>query len=102
MTINYTFQDALAANGAPENLAEIELHFTLSGETQDTLTGGDNTDSLGGKAQAGTYTLTVIPKQGAQITGTVTIEVVYDLVPPSPTAPAADAGHGDHGGHGGH
>lgn len=99
VTINYTFQDAVAGNGGPQNLAEVELHFTLSGETQDTLTGGpEPTGTLTGKAPAGTYSLTVVPLQGAQVTGTVTIEVVYELVPPPPTAPSAEGGAG-HGGH---
>lgn len=98
ITINYTFVDAVAANGGPQNLADIELHFTLSGETQDTLTGpGGPEGSLTGKAPAGAYTLTVTPTQGAQVSGTVIIEVVYELVPPPPTAPAAaEEGHSGH------
>ncbi|HET6403785.1 MAG TPA: hypothetical protein VFH78_04005 [Candidatus Thermoplasmatota archaeon] len=95
--LNYTFQDGAAAAGVPENLAEVELHFTLAGETQDTLTGEGSSGALTGKAKAGTYTLKVIPTQGVLITGTVTVEVVYDLVPPAPNAPAAaDDGHGGH------
>ncbi|HVM44893.1 MAG TPA: hypothetical protein VM582_03065 [Candidatus Thermoplasmatota archaeon] len=83
--LNYTFQDAASGAGAPQNLAQVEVHFTLSGETQDTLTGGpDAANSLSGRALPGSYTLKVVPVQGARVTGTVTIEVVYDLVPPEP------------------
>lgn len=97
--LNYTFQDAASGAGAPENLAEVEIHFTKDGETQDTLTGGpDATNALTGKALAGAYTLKVVPVQGAQVSGTVTIEVLYDLVPPPVGAapPPADDGHGGH------
>lgn len=99
VSINYTFSDAPSSNGAPENLAQIDLHFTKDGETQDTLTGGpDPEGGLSGKAVAGAYTLKLTAIQGAGITGTVTIEVVYDLVPPAPALPAEGAaGHGGPG-----
>lgn len=98
--VNYTFSDPLGATPAGTQ-AKVEVHFTKSGETQDTLTspGDDAAGALSGKAQAGAYTIRVVPVQGAEISGTVTIEVVYELVPPSPTAPVASDGHGDHAGH---
>jgi plastocyanin len=98
VTLNYTFSDALGGAGAPENLAEIAIHFTKDGETQDTLTAGPApVGTAEGKAIAGAYTLTVIPVQGAQVSGTIVVDVVYDLVPPpvGPAAPPAD-GHGGH------
>lgn len=100
VTLNYTFQDALAANGVPENLAQVEIHFFKQGETQDTLT--DDAATAGtqsGKAAKGTYILRVIPKQGVQITGTIVVSGVYELVPPPIDAPKAPANDG-HGGPG--
>lgn len=99
VTINYTFADAAAQNGAPQNLAQVEVHFTKDGETQDTFTspGNDNTGSIGGKAIAGAYTLKVVPVQGASMTGTIVIDVEYELVPPAPAGPSA-GGHDDSGG----
>lgn len=93
--LNYTFTDAASPSGASP--AAVEVHFTKDGETQDTMTGGGASDTLSGKALPGAYTLKVVPVTGAQIEGTVTIEVIYDLVPPPPTSPgAAEEGHGGH------
>lgn len=87
VTVNWTFTDALSATG--ESPVDVEIHFTKDGETQDTITGTGATGSLPSKALAGAYTVKVVPKMGVQIEGTVTIDVVYDLVPPAPTQPAA-------------
>ena len=102
VSINGTYTDAVGGSpvgaAAGQNLAQVELHFTKDGETQDALTGeAAATHTLSGKAPAGQYTLRIVPIQGAQITGTIVIEVVYELVPPAPTAPAAaEEGHGGH------
>lgn len=97
VTINYTFADAAGSSPAAQNLAEVELHLKKDGDTQDTMTADPAASgSLAGKAIAGAYTLTIVPVQGAQLTGTVVIEVVYELVPPAPSPPAG-AGD-DHGG----
>lgn len=97
VTITFAFTDAASA---AENLAQVEIHLTKDGETQDTLTGGPAADGvLEGKAIAGAYTLTVVPMQGIEISGTVVIDVVYDLIPPAPAMQEEDAGHGGHGGH---
>lgn len=99
VTINYTFQDGASAAGGPENLAEVEVHFTKDGETQDTFTAPpSDAGSIGGKAIAGAYTLRVVPLQGARVSGTIIIEVAYELVPPPPAKPGAPADDG-HGGH---
>lgn len=98
VNISYSFSDAVGPTG--QNLAEVEAHFKKDGETQDTLTGGPAADGvLEGKAIAGAYTLTVVPMQGIEISGTVVIDVVYDLIPPAPAMQEEDAGHGGHGGH---
>jgi len=101
VTINYTFSDAPSGAGAPENLAQVEGHFTKDGETQDTFTCDAASEcSMGGKAPAGAYTLRIVPLQGAKMSGTIEITVVYELVPPPVGPPAAAAGgHGDHAGH---
>lgn len=98
VTINYTFTDLAGSVDPSASQASVELHFTKDGETQDTLTGDGAENSLNGKAIAGSYTLSVLPTSGVQIEGTVTIEVVYELLPPEPTMPAAPADDG-HGGH---
>jgi len=93
--VNYTFTDAAGPSGASP--ADVEVHFAKDGETQDTMTGDGATGELSGKALPGAYTLRVVPTAGVQIEGTVTVEVVYDLVPPAKDAPApAGDGHGGH------
>lgn len=85
LTINYTFADAVgSASGGAENLAQVEMHLTPQGDTQDVMTTEPTGEGVWeGKVPAGTYTLTVIPRQGAQISGTVSITGAYELVPPS-------------------
>ena len=98
VTLNYTFEDALGPSGASP--VEVEVHFTKDGETQDTITSTGATGTAPGKALPGAYTLTVVPVAGVEITGTVVVDVVYELVPPDPTMPsAAAAGEDPHAGH---
>ncbi|HUR68284.1 MAG TPA: plastocyanin/azurin family copper-binding protein [Candidatus Thermoplasmatota archaeon] len=90
ITLNWSFADAAGGAGAPQNLAQIEIHFTKDGETQDAITATpDPEGTQDGKVVAGAYTLKVIPLQGVKITGTVVIDAVYELVPPAPTMPGA-------------
>lgn len=97
VTINYTFTDGPGGVAPEANQAEVEIHFTKDGETQDTFTSAGGTGTTGGKAIAGAYTLSVLPTNGVEISGTIVIDVVYELVPPpAPPAPPPADGQGAH------
>lgn len=93
--LNFTGADATT------QLADFEIHLTKQGATQDTVTGSGADGALTGAGDAGVYTLSVKATGGVQPEVTVTLDVVYDLIPPEPTTASAggDDGHGDHAGH---
>lgn len=96
--MNWTVTDALAPTG--QSPATAELHLTKQGEAQDTLTGDGATGAQSTTGPGGVYTLSVQARQGANVVVAVTIDVVYDLVPPPPAmASAGGDGHGEHAGH---
>lgn len=89
---------ALPAGG---DNAQVEVHIFRQGETQDSVTcGAGSSCEQAATLPAGTYTIKVIAKQGAAITGTVSLIGTYEAVPPAPAmgAPAAE-GEDPHAGH---
>lgn len=100
LNVTWSFQDGPAANGAPLNNAEVDIHVFPQGSEQDVITSEVEPEGAAlAKVPAGTYTLKVIPKKGVVLSGTVTISAVYaDPVPPEPTMAGAGGGD-DHGGH---
>lgn len=105
-TIEWSVADPVSSTGAgtvpPEaNTAKIEWHLVENGGTQDTMTGASSASGTAtGKVAAKPYVLTIVPVEGAKITGTLTITVVFeDPVPPAPAKVGGGDGHGDHAGH---
>jgi plastocyanin len=96
--LNYTAKDAATQNGGPQNLATVDVHLKMSGETQDTLTdSGKEKGTLATHAPAGSYTLSILATQGVGVNVDYTVEVVYDLpTPPAPVLASADGGGAHH------
>lgn len=91
--LNFTAKDAAnaASGGATPNQAALDMHFKQTGQTQDVLTvDGKAVGSLKSSVDATTYTLTVKPRGGVNLTYEGTLTVIYDLVPPPKPAPYAD------------
>lgn len=99
LKLAWSFQDALAAGGAPVNNAEVDIHLFPQGSEQDVFTSETVPEGEGAaKALAGVYTLKVVAKKGVQVSGVVTI--TGEAEDPTPPAPAmASAGGEAHGGH---
>lgn len=90
--LNYTVSDGLnAATGATPNTALITVTLkdqggTTDGQVSDNKTADKLTTRIGSPLGLGqVWNFGVYPEQGAKITGLLTIEVQYDLVPPAPT-----------------
>lgn len=93
--LNFTVADASAPATPPAEAApQVEIHFRKAGGEQDALASPAATSgALTGSTDAGAYELVVIPMRGVQMTATVTIDVIYDLVPP-PLVPVTAGGDG--------
>lgn len=91
--INVTVDDP-----SGENLQQVKVHLVEAGATQDSMTLNAGELTAAGTVNAGAYKLVVEGAQGIQISYTVTVDVLYALVPPV-LEMAMDMPADGHGGH---
>lgn len=98
MTVKYAFKDGPAGSGAPVNNAKVEIHVKQAGAAQDALTdSGKAEGTITGLVPADSYSITVIVTEGIAVSGSITIDVEYDLSnPPAPVLASAGGGDGGH------
>ncbi|MFA5861241.1 MAG: hypothetical protein WDA16_06050 [Candidatus Thermoplasmatota archaeon] len=96
--LNFTAKDAAyaATSGATPNQAALDMHLKQSGQTQDVLTVDAKADgALKARVDTSTFTLTVKPRGGVNLTYEGAMTVIYDLIPPPKPTPYMDVSAGD-------
>lgn len=86
--VNFTAEDAAApaTSAAGQNLAQVTVRLRVMGDPKVIVAKEKASDGqLTARIPAGSYTVEIAYEQGADTKGSAHIDVVYDVVPPSPS-----------------
>lgn len=92
LALNWTAQDPLAANSAPADPAPASIQIDITSKDGSEKIGPSKAADKGvleGALKGGDHTIKVTPVDGEAVAYSITLTIVYDLVPP-PANPYSD------------